>query len=171
MERNSLKFMGISSPITPILHHSKPHILQRPLRNCHKISIGYVKFKNADVMIKKIKVRIVDDEYMIAKEISVLFEMMDLDVCELAGRGEEAIEIARREKPDIALIDIRLGGDMDGIRTAHKIKEFAEIPIIFMSGDMGDAHEEAFKDLAPVAYYNKPISAQEIAEKIREVVG
>lgn len=119
---------------------------------------------------KKMKVLIVDDEYLIAKEIGELFKMMDLDVCELAGSGEDAIEIAKREKPDIVLMDIRLGSKIDGIDAAREIKAFTGIPIIFMSGHMSSLKKEECEDIHPAAYYEKPISAQEIAGKIREVV-
>lgn len=122
-------------------------------------------------MEKKIKVLIVDDEYLIAKETGALFQMMGLDVCKLAGSGKDAIEIAKRDKPDIVVMDIRLGGPIDGIQAAREIKAFAGIPIIFISGNLSDEIKKKYEDIHPAGHFEKPISARKIARKIREVVG
>ncbi len=61
---------------------------------------------------------------LIASGVPVIFE---------ASSGEDAVEIARRERPDIVCMDIKLRGAIDGIEAARRINAFAGIPVIFMT--------------------------------------
>lgn len=117
------------------------------------------------------KILIVDDEFLIAEQLKSILSLMGHDVCDTAATGPEAVEIAKREKPDIALIDVRLVGEMDGIDTAEAILSFRKIPIMFMSGyTEGDREAESrMKAMDPVACFNKPLKASDICSVIDSV--
>jgi two-component system, response regulator PdtaR len=72
--------------------------------------------------MSKGKFLIVEDEFVVAENLRTELMSMGYDVVGLASSGEKAMELARREKPDLALMDIKLIGEMDGIETAIHLK-------------------------------------------------
>ncbi len=108
-------------------------------------------------MNKKIKILLAEDEILIAQCLKMELELNGYDVCSFVARGEEAVEIAKVEKPNIILMDIHLSGKMDGIEAAKKINEHKNIPIIFMTGYNDITIYERAQKINPVAYLEKPI--------------
>ena len=60
-----------------------------------------------------LRVLIVEDEAIVAADLEDLLGRAGIQVLGWTPRGEEALEIARREAPDVVLLDVRLGGDLD----------------------------------------------------------
>ena len=113
-------------------------------------------------MTKKIRILIAEDEAIIVQCLKMELELHGYEVCKFVAEGEEAIEIAKEEKPDIILMDIHLSGKMDGIEAARQIVALNDIPIIFMTGfNDTNIHKKAQK-INPVAYLEKPIEAYEV---------
>jgi len=56
---------------------------------------------------------------------------MGYEVCSLASSGEKAIQITKKEKPDIVLMDVRLRGELSGIDTAKEIRSHFGIPSVY----------------------------------------
>jgi NarL family two-component system response regulator LiaR len=74
-------------------------------------------------MMDKIKVLIVDDHPLFREGLcQLLLKEKDLDCVAIAGNGEEAVKLASKFVPDIALIDVAMP-DMNGVETAKKIKK------------------------------------------------
>jgi len=113
-------------------------------------------------MTKKIKILIAEDEAIIAQCLKMELELHGYDVCKFVAEGEEAIETAKEEKPDIILMDINLSGKMDGIEAARQIIALKEIPIIFMTGFNDTNIIKKAKEINPVAYLEKPIEVYEV---------
>ncbi|MCK5050985.1 MAG: response regulator [Candidatus Cloacimonetes bacterium] len=103
------------------------------------------------------KILLAEDEILIAQCLKMELELNGYDVCSFVARGEEAVEIAKVEKPNIILMDIHLSGKMDGIEAAKKINEHKNIPIIFMTGYNDITIYERAQKINPVAYLEKPI--------------
>lgn len=108
-------------------------------------------------MKKKIKILLAEDEVIIAQCLKMDLEINGYEVCKFVARGEEAIETAKEEDPDIVLMDINLLGKMDGIEAAEKIIDHKNIPIIFMSGYNEPNIFERAQKLKPAAYLEKPV--------------
>jgi YesN/AraC family two-component response regulator len=51
---------------------------------------------------------VVEDEFVVAENLRTELESMDYEVVGMASSGKKAIELARQEKPDMALMDIKL---------------------------------------------------------------
>ncbi len=117
-------------------------------------------------MREKKKLLIVEDEFMLAALMRRNMELLGHEVCESVATGEEAIESAKREQPDIVLMDIRLAGGMDGIEAAQEIGDRYGIPIIFMTGYSDPLVEQRARELDPVAYLLKPVGPLEIEAAI-----
>ena len=65
---------------------------------------------------------IVEDEFIVAEDLANKVRHLGYDVVGTTSTGEEAVELARRHKPALVLMDIRLAGVMDGIEAAQVIK-------------------------------------------------
>lgn len=79
------------------------------------------------------KVMVVEDEGIIAMDISSQLEGFGYQVVATAFSGGQAITLANQHKPEIVLMDIVLKGDMDGISAAQAITDSLHIPVIFLT--------------------------------------
>lgn len=81
---------------------------------------------------------IVEDEALVA--LALRDELLDAGyrVLDLTDRHAEALAVARSEKPDLALVNIRLGGRDDGIELAEHLKTLG-IPVLLISGQVSRA--------------------------------
>jgi len=116
----------------------------------------------------KTKILIVEDESLIALQLRLMLDRAGYEVCEPVGRGEDAIDLARAEKPDVILMDISLGGDMDGIETALRIADFSSALVIFTTGHSDPGMRDRAQALNPAAYLIKPIEIRSIQSAIKD---
>ncbi len=117
--------------------------------------------------MKKLKILIVEDESLIALALRMSLIEAGYEVCEMVASGEQAIESARKEDPDVVLMDTRLTGDMDGIEAARQISAFSSALIIFTTGYQDSNLRGQAMALDPAAYLIKPVEICEIEEAIR----
>ena len=87
-----------------------------------------------DSVDKKIRILIVEDEYLIALSFKRELENIGYDVFEPVASGQAAVDAASQEHPDIILMDMGLAGTLNGIEAARSITNQHNIPIIFMTG-------------------------------------
>jgi len=103
----------------------------------------------------------VEDDAIEAMDIKRTLESFGYKVPFTASRGEEAVEKARKELPDLILMDIILKGEMNGIETANKIKEL-EIPIIYLTAHSEEDAVQKAKLTGPYGYLIKPYDPFEL---------
>ena len=95
------------------------------------------------------KVLIIEDEPVIAMDIAGIVEGLGHDVVGVAGRKDEAVELAKRHLPDLVLADVQLLDGDSGIVTVQEILKSMTAPVIFVTGFperllTGDGMEPAF---------------------------
>jgi len=106
----------------------------------------------------KIKILIVEDEVLIADNISRYLTKRGHDVVGHAISYEEAEKIYIEKNPDIVLLDIRLSGDKSGIDFAHFIQNRENPkPFIFLTSQMDATNINNAKKTFPAGYLSKPI--------------
>ncbi|GGW40411.1 response regulator [Arenibacter certesii] len=118
----------------------------------------------------KTRILIVEDDMIIAANISLQLSNLGYEVTGLVTRGEEAIIHAKSDKPDIILLDINLKGDLDGISAASKIQENHNIPIIYLTANSDEATFTRAKATHPYAFISKPFSNLDLRRTIALVV-
>ena len=120
-------------------------------------------------MVKQ-KVLIADDELVVRKVICQILSK-DYEVIE-AQNGEEAVNIARSQKPDVVLMDIMMPG-MDGLTACHKIKSdqtTGEIPVVMVTAVGFELNQRFSKDvLGADGYITKPFDSQELLRTVRQL--
>lgn len=117
--------------------------------------------------MKRLKILIVEDEALVALVLQMSLAQAGHDVCELAATGEEAIEIARKENPDVVLMDVHLVGDMDGLEAARRIGAFSSAALILVTGYSDQSLRERTAELRPIAYLTKPIEPEDVEAALR----
>jgi two-component system, response regulator PdtaR len=75
---------------------------------------------------------IAEDETIIRMDLRSLLEAAGFDVCAEARDGEEAVELARSEEPDLAVLDVKMPR-VDGIEAARRILDERPIPIVMVT--------------------------------------
>ncbi len=116
------------------------------------------------------KILVVDDESGIVSTLKMSLESDGFKVI-VAYTGDEAIRKARREAPDLILLDIMLP-DVTGYEICNKIKKdplTKSIPIIMLTG-MGEAGRTAGLELGADDYITKPFDINELKGKIRKAL-
>jgi len=88
---------------------------------------------HADLLSSEPRALIVEDEALIAEELRERLSRLGFTVIAAVGSGEEGVEIATRERPDLVLMDIRLSGQKDGVQAAKEIREQVDVPIVYLT--------------------------------------
>lgn len=115
---------------------------------------------------RKIRIMIVEDEYIIAEDIKRSLESFGYEVVATADSGHEAIESAIKTMPSLILMDIMLRGEMDGIQAAGIISGQLSIPVIFLTSFSSSQMLERAKTTEPFAYMLKPFRDWELQAAI-----
>lgn len=102
-----------------------------------------------------------EDDAIESMDIKSTLESFGYEVPYTASRGEEAVEKAKKEIPDLILMDIVLKGNIDGIEAANEIKEL-DIPLIFLTAHSEDATVQKAKLTGPYGYLIKPYDPSEL---------
>jgi len=117
------------------------------------------------------KILIIDDEIDIMKMMAYRLNAKGYEVI-TAIDGKTGIELVKSQKPDLILLDYRLA-DLNGPAVVSEIKgnqEFKDIPIILITASV-DKIREIAKECKVVDYIAKPISPEELYEKIEKHIG
>lgn len=108
------------------------------------------------------KVLIVEDEPITAKDISFLLEDIGIDRIEIAMSYDEAIDLLESTTFDLALLDINLLSDKDGIDLAEIINENYPTPFIYITAYYNSTVVARAKLTEPKAYLLKPFNKHDI---------
>ena len=117
------------------------------------------------------KVVIAEDEPDIRDLIRFTLQFAGYEVF-AAGNGEEGYELAKREKPDLVMMDVRMP-KMTGYEACRKIKadpELQHIPVIFLSAKGQDAEIQSGLDAGAEEYLLKPFAPDQLTERVRAVL-
>jgi diguanylate cyclase (GGDEF)-like protein/PAS domain S-box-containing protein len=115
---------------------------------------------------KKVRILVVEDEAIVALDLTSRLKMIGYDVVGTAATGADAIAKAVKLSPDLMLMDIILKGDMDGIQASEAIRSKLGIPIIFLTACADDATLERAKITEPFGYLLKPFEERELHSHI-----
>lgn len=109
---------------------------------------------------------IVEDEGLIAADIQNRLERLGYSVPVIARCGEDAIRCARSMPFDLALMDIRLNGEMDGIDTAQVLRTKFEVPVVYITAHADEETIDRAKLTEPFGYLVKPVGDGELRSTV-----
>ena len=111
------------------------------------------------------KILIVEDEQITALDIKLKLEDFGYIVVGTAQTGQEAVEKAFAENPDLILMDITLQGEMTGIDATKKIEPL-NIPIVYLTANTNDNTINEALETAPYGYISKPFDDTELKQGV-----
>ena len=110
------------------------------------------------------KILIADDEAEIRDVLRLYLEKDGYEVIEAAD-GMEALEVMKRDKPDLAVLDIMMPG-VDGYRVLRNLRETSNIPVIILSARSSDSDKILGLDLGADDYIVKPFVPLEAVARV-----
>jgi two-component system cell cycle sensor histidine kinase/response regulator CckA len=116
--------------------------------------------------MRKEKILIIENESIIAKDLEICLGDLGWEAVEVTYSGREAVKKASSWQPDLVLIDIKLGKDMDGIEVAQKIATFSDVPIIYLTAYADNETLERAKATQPYGYIIKPFDERSLQATI-----
>ena len=111
---------------------------------------------------------IVEDEAIVALDLETRLMLLGYRVVGCAATGEAALVLAQQHRPDLALMDIRLQGPMDGIATARRIQQLLHIPVIFLTAHLEESTLREAQLADPFGYLPKPFEDAELERTLAD---
>jgi len=109
---------------------------------------------------------IVEDERITAEDLHDILTELGYTVTASVSSGADAIAKAGETQPDLALMDIRIKGDMDGTETARVLRERFNIPVVYLTAHADTATLSRAKLATPLGYITKPFQEAELHASI-----
>lgn len=115
-----------------------------------------------------LKVMIVEDDALVALGVQLTVTELGHDVLGIAASELEALALAQAERPQLALMDIRLRGTSDGIQVAQRLWQELQVRCIFLSAYADDHTMERVAQTRPLGFVQKPYSAQQLKTALEQ---
>ena len=115
------------------------------------------------------RILIVEDEPKLVRLVSEVLTAVGFVTLSTA-RGEQAVEMAALEQPDLMVLDILLAGEMDGFEVARRVREFSSVPIIMLTAKARESDLLQGFDVGADDYLTKPFSSKELLARVRAVL-
>lgn len=126
---------------------------------------------DAPKRLDQLNILVVEDELLVAWHLEGLVRDMGASVCGIANDGESALAMARREQPDLILMDVNLGRGKDGVTVAAELTGDLDAYFLFVTAyDAGTV--ESRKRLMGVEgpVIGKPVDGARLGAAIRGVI-
>lgn len=112
-----------------------------------------------------IKIQIIEDELLIAEGIKESLVSEGYAVTGITSNYADAVALAMRDKPDLAIVDIVIDGSKDGIETAAAFTK-VDIPVIFLTANSDLSYLQKIKDSRSSVLITKPFHTIELITNI-----
>ncbi len=116
------------------------------------------------------KILVVDDKEDSRRLVGKILRRRGYEVIG-AETGEDAVNMAQTELPDLILMDVRLPGGIDGMEATQRIKALpktAHIPILAMTASVRPEDEQRALDIGCSGFVRKPIDIDELPKQVAE---
>jgi AmiR/NasT family two-component response regulator len=125
-----------------------------------------VDIYRAAAYTRDIRILVAEDETIIRLDLRQLLERAGFDVCAEAKDGLEAVELARSEQPDLAVLDVKMPR-LDGIEAARRILDERPIPIVMLTAYGQEELVSRAVEAGVFGYLVKPFREQDLLPAIR----
>lgn len=112
------------------------------------------------------KILIVEDERIVALSIQSRLETLGYTVTGNVTSAELALQAIAQNRPNLVLMDIKLKGEVDGIEAAAQIREYFQLPVIYLTAYNDDDILNRAKLTEPYGYLLKPFESRELLTTI-----
>jgi DNA-binding response OmpR family regulator len=117
------------------------------------------------------RVLIVQDDFLATERLRVVLEQAGYTVVGLTGRTPEALDLAGRHQPQIAIVDMMLEVDVDGFATAQELVKLHGLKILITTGFPDSVVHDEGADRIACAVVRKPYADEEILNAVADCLG
>ncbi|MBV6646218.1 MAG: response regulator [Cyclobacteriaceae bacterium] len=110
----------------------------------------------------KARVLIVEDNPITSQDLKEILTQSDMEVTGVARSTSEALSIFQANPPDVALVDIKLQGDSDGIEFVHLVHEEHQVPVVYLTANSDRETVERAFGTNPASFLTKPFDDQDV---------
>jgi DNA-binding NarL/FixJ family response regulator len=116
------------------------------------------------------RILVVEDDFLVAMQMEAALTEAGFEIAGVAASGEDAIALALKERPRLAVMDIRLAGDRDGIDTALHL--FAEhgIRCVFATAHHDEQSRRRAAPAEPLGWVAKPYTMASLVVMVRSAL-
>ncbi|MEP2024046.1 MAG: response regulator [Reichenbachiella sp.] len=112
--------------------------------------------------MSKLKILLIEDEAIIAKDIKAILEQRDYAKVEIALKPDIARDKFASEKFDLIISDINLNSDIDGIELVKELTGMKKIPVVYLSAYADEKTISKAETSSPYAYLLKPFNSNQL---------
>lgn len=121
----------------------------------------------SEMEMRELNILIVEDDPLISESLKDVLKMLNHKVIGIADNADTAIELCNGTVPDLALLDIQIAGDIDGVDLAEILRDQFDIPFIFTTAYADNATILRARDKGPFGYLVKPYGIKEVNAAIQ----
>ena len=120
--------------------------------------------------MKQLRVLVVEDDPTSAAAAQLALARLGHEVCAVTASGAQSVELAKRERPDVVLMDCLLEGKMDGTLASRVISRALDIPVILITGQTAADVLDDAGTLNVAGFIQKPLALDELSANLRIAV-
>ena len=117
-----------------------------------------------------VKVVLAEDEAIVRLDLKEIMEEEHYEVVAETGRGDEVVELVRKHRPDVAILDVKMPG-MDGLEAARQISADHLCAVLILTAFSQRDLIERARDAGALAYLVKPFQKSELLPAIEMALG
>ncbi len=117
------------------------------------------------------KIAVVEDEGIVAMDISKCLTSLGYDVVFISDSGEKVLELFDSTRPELILMDVELKGKLNGLDTARILKEKNDVHVVFLTAFEDENTLNRIGDLSPDGYLVKPFEDEQLEETLKKILG
>ncbi len=115
---------------------------------------------------RKPRLLVVEDEWLIVLQLESYLRAAGYEIIGIARSAADAAALAASLRPDLALLDIRLAGPVDGISLAQDLRTRHDIPSLFVSGNLDMQTMARAERAQPAGFVHKPFGSTELVAAV-----
>lgn len=118
--------------------------------------------------MEKLRLLVLEDQVMVAADLVDMLQQLGHEVLACVDNGQDALDEATKQQPDLALLDVKVKGNMNGLEVGRRMKSELDLPIIYLTA-MDEVYDLA-KDTQPHDFLNKPVDPVRLKRSIELAV-
>ena len=118
----------------------------------------------------KISILAVEDDPLHADILRMVLDEAGYEVIDIVDNSNEALRLLKATQPDLLLMDIDIGEEINGIELVKKINELTDIPVIYITSMQENHVFQAAKETLPEAFIRKPYDAFQLQSAIELLI-
>jgi two-component system, response regulator PdtaR len=118
-------------------------------------------------MTQPTRVLILEDDILVAWSLQEVLTLVGYEVSGIAATVHDALCLAEVTRPALAIVDVRLAGQRDGIEGAELLQQQFGVAVIFLTGEVDKETAQRASKVNPISYLVKPVHSQQLVDAIR----